>query len=401
MTVPTTLLLDVALSVAALPCAAAAVYLSVLAVCSRRLPASAPAASTLRFDVVVPAHDEAAVIATTLASLLAIDYPRRNFRVTVVADNCSDDTAAIACGTGVRVLERRDTTHRGKGHALSYAFADFIDSAFADVIVVVDADSVVSPNLLAAFATRLAGGAEVVQARYGVRGSQRGWRPRLMSLAFTLFHDVRSQARERLRLSCGLRGNGMGFTRSALERVPYSAFSIVEDIEYGVELAMAGVRVAYVPEALVQGDMPTAEGPARTQRERWEHGRAQLARRHRGRLLRTAIARRDRVALDLFLDLIVPPLTTLAVTALVGTAVACASWWAGLSGSVPVAFWGLALFGIVVYVARGCTMAGGGPRLIADLAWVPIFISWKLLRALVGRKPRTTEWVRTRREPGQ
>jgi cellulose synthase/poly-beta-1,6-N-acetylglucosamine synthase-like glycosyltransferase len=394
------LALDAALSIAALPCVAAGTYLGVLAACSRRLPAVRPATSPIRFDVVVPAHDEEPVIATTIASLLAIDYPADHFRVTVVADNCSDGTAAIARAAGVRVLERQDAARRGKGHALAFAFADCLDTKFADAIVVVDADTVVSPNLLAAFAARLAAGEQVVQACYGVRDADSGWRSRLMSLAFTLFHDVRSLARERLRLSCGLRGNGMGFTRRTLESVPYSAYSIVEDLEYGIALGMAGVRVAYVQDAIVRGDVPAGERASRTQRERWESGRAQIARLHRGRLLRAAMQRRDAVALDLALDLIVPPLATVGVAAAVGAGVATIAWRAGWSGPVPVLLWGLSILGIGVYVARGCVLAGGGLRVVADLAWAPVYVSWKLLRRF-GRGSRTTEWVRTSREAGK
>lgn len=69
-----------------------------------------------RYVVLVPAHDESAVIADTLAGLAKAVGP--SGQVLVIADNCSDDTAAIARRAGVRVLERTDTVRRGKGHAL-------------------------------------------------------------------------------------------------------------------------------------------------------------------------------------------------------------------------------------------------------------------------------------------
>jgi len=61
-----------------------------------------------------------------------------------------------------------------------------------------------------------------------------------MHIAFTLFHDVRSRARERLGASAGLRGNGMAFPLATLHEVPYDAFSLVEDVEYGIRLGLAG-----------------------------------------------------------------------------------------------------------------------------------------------------------------
>ena len=77
----------------------------------------------------------------------------------------------------------------------------------------------------------------------------------MMTIALATFHGVRSLARERLGLSCGLRGNGMGFSKAVLRANPYSAFSIVEDLEYGLQLGYAGFRVQYVHEASVLGQM--------------------------------------------------------------------------------------------------------------------------------------------------
>jgi glycosyltransferase involved in cell wall biosynthesis len=55
-------------------------------------------------SVVVPAHDEARVIDRCLTALLA-DAEPGEFDVVVVANGCTDDTAARAARDGVRVLE--------------------------------------------------------------------------------------------------------------------------------------------------------------------------------------------------------------------------------------------------------------------------------------------------------
>src|SRR5712692_8125342 len=75
-----------------------------------------------RFAVVVPAHNEEQTIGPTLRSLLAIDYPRDRFEVVLVADNCTDRTARAGRRSGVRVLERHDSSSRGKGYALRWCF---------------------------------------------------------------------------------------------------------------------------------------------------------------------------------------------------------------------------------------------------------------------------------------
>ena len=58
----------------------------------------------MRFLTLIPAHDEALVIGDCLAALMADRRP--DDPVVVVADRCTDDTAAIAREMGAIVLER-------------------------------------------------------------------------------------------------------------------------------------------------------------------------------------------------------------------------------------------------------------------------------------------------------
>jgi len=393
--------LDLAVALGGVPAAAGGAYLAVLAACARRrdlagvaMPAGAPLPV---FDVIVPAHDEAAGIAATVASLRGLDYPRDRFRVIVVADNCTDDTAQRARAAGAVVRERHDPARRGKGYALALAYQASIADGIADAVAVVDADTLVAPNLLRAFAARIASGAECAQAEYGVRNAGASWRTRLMRLAFTLYHTVRSLGRERLGCSAGLRGNGMAFTVELLRRVPHEAFSLVEDVEYGLTLGLRGIRVWYVPEATVLGDMPEGGDGARTQRERWERGRRDLVRRRLPELLR-AVPRLGRVPLDLAADLLVPPLTTLAGAATLGTVTAALFWRSDVVGTLALAPWLVAMLGLVVYVARGCALSGGGARVLLDLCWAPVYAVWKLTLRLPSRhRAAPGEWVRTRR----
>jgi 1,2-diacylglycerol 3-beta-glucosyltransferase len=388
--------IDTLLTLAALPFLAASAYLAALAGLARRQVPPAAVEPRLRFDIVVPAHNEEAEIAQTVASLRAIEYPRSHFRVLVVADNCSDATAARAAAAGAQVLVRQDTERRGKGYALAYAFERSRADKLADVVVVVDADTLVSPNLLCAFAARFSAGASVVQADYGVRNPQASWRTRLMTIALAAFHGVRSVARERLGLSCGLRGNGMGFTTSVLEQHPPQAFSIVEDLEYGIHLGYAGVRVEYVHEARVLGHMAVSEGASRTQRRRWERGRQALVRAHVPELLRQAIRRRSALLLDLALDLIVPPIGQLAVFSGLGLVAAAV---AILFGAVVAPFvWGAALLGILLHVLAGWYGSGVGLRGLVDLLWAPVYVIWKLSLRFGDRGKTPQEWVRTKRE---
>jgi cellulose synthase/poly-beta-1,6-N-acetylglucosamine synthase-like glycosyltransferase len=390
--------LQVLLWLLAVPALVATGYLALLTLFSVRPRPRAAPPPRKRFDVVVPAHDEEAGIARTVESLRALEWPPELFRVLVVADNCSDATAERAAAAGATVLVRRDPERRGKGYALEFAFERVLADGRADAAVVVDADTVVGANLLAAFAGRLEAGADAAQAEYAVLNPEASWRTRLMAIALALFHDVRSLGRERLGLSCGLRGNGMCFSAAALRRVPHRAFSLVEDLEYGIRLGEAGIRVHYASEARVLGEFVAGDHASRSQRRRWEGGRLAMLRLHGPSLLARGLRRRDRVLLDLAMDVLVPPLSWVAAWVGLGTA-ACAALSVARGALLPpLLAWGTSCAFLVAYVLRGVHASGMGLRGLAALAWAPAYMAWKVL-VLSGRPAgRPGEWVRTARD---
>ncbi len=394
------ILLEVALAVLAVPVAIVSGYLGLMALSSWRMVVPrAPSPPSLKFDIVIPAHDESQGIAETVKSALAIAYPPALRRVVVVADNCTDDTAARARDAGATVLERTDLERRGKGYALAHAFEHSLRDGFADAVVVVDADTVVSPNLLDAYGARLAAGEVAVQAHYGVRNPNASWRTRLMRIALAMFHQVRSTARERWGVSCGLRGNGMCFRSSLLREVPHDAFSLVEDLEYGIRLGRRGHRVAYAFETDVLGEMVSGEKASRSQRHRWEHGRAQMARSHGWPLLRDGLSKQSGLLFDLGMDVLVPPLSRVGVAVLGGACVL--SLLVELTGVGTWALWvfSLAALGLWLYAFAGWLHSGTGIRGLFDLALAPAYVAWKVV--LVFQRPaakKSDEWVRTTRE---
>jgi GT2 family glycosyltransferase len=384
------------IALASLPLLAASAYLFALTLLSRRLAEPAASARDIRFDVIVPAHDEEAGIGRTVAELRALEYPKDAFRIRVVADNCSDATADRARAAGAEVWARRDDLRRGKGHALQYAFERSLAEGFADAVVVIDADTVASANLLRAFAARLASGASAVQADYRVGNADASWRTRLMSVAFTLFHQVRSLGRERLQLSCGLRGNGMCFARQLLLAVPHRAFSIVEDVEYGVQLGRAGVRVHFAHEASVLSDMVASERASRSQRQRWEGGRRVLARQIGLALLAEALRKRSALLGDLAVDLLVPPLAQLG--ALIGAGVASAAIALAAGHGWALVPWCACAVMLAIYILRGWQLSGAGLGGLAALARAPIYLIWKVWLSVRQSGRARGEWVRTARQ---
>ncbi|MDP3151632.1 MAG: glycosyltransferase [Archangium sp.] len=390
---------ELALLVLCVPVLTWALYLAALSVLSfPPKPPLAPSPPSSRFDFVVPAHNESLGIAATVKSLLSVDYPAELFRVLVVADNCTDDTATRAREAGAIVLERFNAELRGKGYALEHAFARCLKEG-ADAVVVVDADTLVSKNLLSAFAARLAAGNVAVQAHYGVQNPNASWRTRLMRIALSMFHQVRSIGRERLKVSAGLRGNGMCFRTSLLREVPHDAYSLVEDLEYGIRLGRRGFRVAYAWEADVLGEMVSGEAASRSQRNRWEQGRAQMLAQHGWPLLRDGLKERSALLMDLAMDVLVPPLSRVVGFSLLG-AMASALLLALVGhGAIASAAFGVALWCVALYVFAGWLHSGTGLRGLMDLGLAPAYVAWKVVLAFrVPRGQKQTEWVRTTRE---
>jgi len=343
-----------------------------------------------RMAVVVPAHDEREGIARCVRSLRACDPPGCVVELVVVADNCSDDTAAVAEKAGARVLVRKDPANRGKGFALQYAFDHlFAEHADLDAVIVVDADTDVEPTFLAAFARRFAEGADALQCRYLVRDPGDSQRKRLMNVAFMAFNVVRPKGRDRLGLSCGILGNGFGLSRECLEAVPYAARSVVEDLEHHLDLVRAGYRVEFVDETCVRGDMPEAGKGVETQRARWEGGRMRMMREKAPGLI--AEIAKGRLALaEPLLELMLLPLAT--HVGLLGVTLAVPYPPTQIAAA-------LGLGAVGAHVLTALALGGADREDLKALAGAPLYIAWKakLLPKILGAAKTEQEWVRTER----
>jgi cellulose synthase/poly-beta-1,6-N-acetylglucosamine synthase-like glycosyltransferase len=112
-------------------------------------------AGPVTVTVLIPAHNEALSLPATLDSLFAQSH--RPERVMVVADNCTDDTVAIAREYGVEVFESVDNSKKKAG-ALNQALTRVLPAQLDnDVIMVMDADTVLGDGFLAEAVVRFTG----------------------------------------------------------------------------------------------------------------------------------------------------------------------------------------------------------------------------------------------------
>jgi len=226
----------IALFVIAAPLLGYQLLLSLLAHNSEKLT-SFETEKNRKFAIVVPAHNEGKIIAKTIYSLSGLIYPKKNFEVFVVADNCTDNTAQVSRSLGTTVLERTNKDKTGKGYALRWAFDKILakNDAF-DAIIVVDADSLISGNYLEVMNYYLEQGSRVIQSSDLVLPNPGNWSIEATRIGFLLYNYVKPLGRKVLNFNMGLRGNGMCFSSEVLKEVPWKAWSLIEDVEYGLIL---------------------------------------------------------------------------------------------------------------------------------------------------------------------
>jgi hypothetical protein len=367
----------------------------------RAAPIALPERRLPSFAVLVPAHNEEAVLGTLLLSLAALEYPRERFAVHVVADNCTDGTAALArAAEGVNVHERSDTTKRGKGYALDWLLRQLdADQTVYDAYVVLDADSVVEPIFLAAFAEQLASGALALQAHNTVLNVNESPSTVIRWIALTLMNYVRPLGRNALGASSTLTGNGMCLTRLLLARHPWRAYGLAEDYQYYLTIVAQGVRVRYVPRAVVRSHMPPSFKEMRTQDVRWEAAEpSQWAWRQALRLVGASLRQRDLARAEAAAEVIAPPFSLAVV-------VCCASllFSALLRSPLNLIVSAVLCIELLVYIGSALYVLRPPRSAYRALFFAPAFMVWKLWVYVVLRrsKSHTSTWVRTSRSGAQ
>jgi len=388
-------LLHVALALPVAYLALVSLYLLVVTLAAYTVrPAPRDREPRSRIGVVIPAHNEQDQIITTVKAVLAADYPPELLRIYVLADNCTDYTAASARQAGAHVYERRNPSLPGKGYALDWLFKRYRQVLRDnDIIVVIDADSIIEPEFLHAAAAALSWRrTAAVQTNNGVANPGANWRTALTYAGFSLINYVRPAGRFRLGGTAGLKGNGMALASHLLAKYGWPAHSLVEDVEFSIRLLIDGWRTGFEPGARIVSDMPETRRQADSQRRRWEFGRIALARQAIPQLARAFMKRPRWRYMDGMLDLAVPPLSLLVMfeAVLLGAAWAVHPFWAAAVAACA---------GVTVFHVLSGLLLSRAPRVVwISLLAVPLFLMWKVMLYLSAAIwPSETMWIRTPR----
>ena len=372
--------------------------------------------------VLVPAHDEGPPVADTVAHLLPELGP--DDRLVVVADNCSDDTAAAArrgaadaagvADPRVTVLERRDPGRRGKGYALDFALDHLVTSGATPASVfVLDADCRVSPGGVRDLAGVCAATGRPVQARTlcevdPATDPDAAGLMAVSELGLLFKNLVRPRGSARLGVPCQLMGTGMALPWDLLmtaRRAPdvdggaggVFGGELAEDMQFGVDATLAGRSPVFLPAVKVTSPLPTSVRGFDGQRTRWEQGHLHTLTHGVPKLMKYGVLRDDLRALGLAADLAVPPFSLLALAWFpVAAVLALAWWWTGFAAALVVHV--LAGGVLAAAVAAGWWRFGRDRVPLRALAGAPRFVLRKLpIYSRFFARRGETEWVRTER----
>lgn len=345
-----------------------------------------------RLLALVPAHDEGLLIEDTVRSLLAQTYPKDRWHVVVVADNCSDDTAARARGAGATCLERRDPARPGKPQAIAWALQR-VPLAALDAITIVDADVVVAPDYAAGLANAAPLRDRAVQPYNDVRNPGASALTRMSAVFSAARFRGSFVLKERVGLNIPLSA-GLCVGTGVLARYGWDAFSLCEDWELYASLTARGVPVSLAPTAHLFAQETKSLRQSGRQRRRWMLGKGAVLGRWGGPLLRSSnVSLHQR--LDAIGELSAPgPALHLGI-------VACLWVVAALLHAPATAVLVLLSASLVrpaIYAGIGVVRDPEPAGAVRAFAFLPWYAAWRLVSALVAvLTAHRSTWERTER----
>lgn len=352
---------------------------------------------THSFAIVVPAHDEEAVIATTVQRLLKLHYPSNLYSIHIVADHCSDRTTEFARRAGAVVHERNEGPRSGKGAALSWLFQRILEDPKYDAVIIFDADTRVDEHFLCVMDARLARGDQIIQGQHIISNPGEGWFPALTWSMFLIDNRIQNLGRTNLGWSAKNMGDSICFRADVLRRVGWGE-GLADDYQIRQKYLLHGIKIAYEPAAMGFGEAAMNWAQARAQRSRWIRGVYDANRQFAWQLFVKGLKTRNSAMLDGAFQAYLPSYSVLTAT----TAFFLILHIFGLKmfgldvSQWQIMVWAELLVILFFYPILALALEKAPTKAYLVILTGPVFILWKLSLTLVSRfGKRKTTWVRT------
>lgn len=237
-----------------------------------------------RFAVIIPAHNEADVITDAIKSIYNTDYPKDKISIFVIADGCTDKTAALAEKAGAIVVSKSDSTC--KGDALNKGFSIVSNYGLFDAVAVFDADNIVDNDFFFAMNERLNSGFECIQGYIESKNPHESRTAYAHSMWYWITNRTMQSGRSVLGFGSKLCGTGFVITVQLLDLLKKSQGTFAEDAEYTCILDLEGVKVDFAENAVVYDEKPLTSVESFRQRKRWAKGVFDVQKKYTSTLLR-------------------------------------------------------------------------------------------------------------------
>jgi cellulose synthase/poly-beta-1,6-N-acetylglucosamine synthase-like glycosyltransferase len=232
----------------------------------------------LKYLVLVPAHNEEAVIAGIIENLQAMDYPKELYDFYILADNCEDRTAPIARAMGANVLEtfkESADAPTGKPIVLQKALnaLEGYHNQY-DLVMFFDADNRIDTNLFREVNSQLLDHpeADIVQCYLGCK-NKKGLVALYYYMSYTITNRFFQYAKSRIGINSVIGGTGFAVRSDYLQkRGGWTAMSLTEDFELQVEATCEGKRILWNNNVRIYDEKPTRWRASLRQRIRWAQG---------------------------------------------------------------------------------------------------------------------------------
>jgi cellulose synthase/poly-beta-1,6-N-acetylglucosamine synthase-like glycosyltransferase len=232
----------------------------------------------LKFLVLVPAHNEEAVIGGIVENLQSMDYPRELYDFYILADNCDDRTAEVARNMGANVLESHKETPdmpTGKPIVLQKALNTLKGYAKKyDLVIFFDADNRIDKRMFREVNSQLLDHpeADIVQCYLGCK-NKKGLVALYYYMSYTITNRFFQYAKSRRGINSVVGGTGFAVRADYLQkRGGWTAMSLTEDFELQVEATCEGKRILWNNNVRIYDEKPTRLRASFRQRIRWAQG---------------------------------------------------------------------------------------------------------------------------------
>ena len=260
-----------------------------------------------RIAILIAARNEEKVIGELLKSISEQDYDKDYLRTVVIADNCTDNTAAIARANGATVFERFDKENIGKGYALDFAIDKLRKSGELDQIdgiIVLDADNVLTKNYISEMNKTYSDGYESFTSYRNSKNYGDNW----ISAGYGLWYIRESKflhyARMLLNSSCAISGTGFFVSKKLLDKFNgWKFYLLTEDIEFSIFAIINGVKIGCCIDAELYDEQPITFKQSYKQRLRWSKGFFQVWKKHGRDLIKGIFKHRKFAFFDMTMNI--------------------------------------------------------------------------------------------------